>query len=146
MNLFVFLVFNRMSLQKTTVELSVRFINGLKNYDLTKEEIESWYYCGGSHPDQDKNKKLNAQFHRHFPEQEVPSSEDFCICGHPIKENAFITDGEKLLVLGNCCVRRFLKNGTKRVCTECQSPWKGQSLICKSCRKKQPKLPQWRFS
>ena len=89
----------------TIMTVSKRFSNGLKRYNITTEEIrDNWKYCGG-----DKGRHLNY-YQIVCPDEEPPDKEDRCICGHRIKENCYITDGNLILTLGNCCVKRFLKN------------------------------------
>lgn len=124
-----------MSFEKVTLELSQRFVNGLKSYDLTKEEIENWRYVGGGHLTNSlRHELLQQRFKKEFPEVDPPGLEARCVCGHPIQENAFISDGENLLVLGSCCVRRFTKTGTKKTCGLCGNLWKGKTILCSSCR------------
>lgn len=118
-----------------SIELSKRFIKGLQEYNLTKEDIQGWHYVGGGHTTNPiLNIVLKERFHRHFPGEDVPELEHRCVCGHPIQENAFITDGSNILVLGSCCVRRFLPNGTKLTCTRCKRPYKGKHRVCGTCR------------
>jgi hypothetical protein len=124
-----------MNLVEKELELSLRFVNGLRQYDLTKEEIKSWRYVGGGHLDDAvKNEVLNEKFRKQFPKAPVPPLTEHCVCGHRIKENAFITDGKQILTLGNCCVRRFCETGTKKTCGLCGNPWKGKTLLCRECR------------
>lgn len=120
-----------------TLELSERFIKGLLDYNLTKDEIKDWRYVGGGHTTDDrKNDILNNKYRRYFPKaKQIPPLTDSCICGHPIQENAFISDGKHLLILGSCCVKRFLPKGLKQTCKKCGCFWKGQNILCKDCRK-----------
>lgn len=124
-----------MSFVKTELELTERFIKGLKNYSLTKEEIQGWYYVGGGHTQNTRmNALLNQIFFSHFPTSPVPELENECVCGHPIQLNAFISDGERILVLGSCCVQRFVTTGIKKTCRKCKRPYKGCYLECPTCR------------
>jgi hypothetical protein len=124
-----------MELVEKELELSLRFINGLKEYSLSKEEIKSWRYVGGGHLDHEgKNQLLNEKFKKQFPKAPLPPLVEHCVCGHRIKENAFITDGKQILVLGNCCVRRFCDTGTKKTCNLCGKLWRGKTLTCPECR------------
>ena len=117
-------------------EIGKRFLEGLKNYNLTADEVKDWWYCGGGHTTQIERHRILADlFRSHFPDSDYPELEENCVCGHPIQENAFITNGEQLLVLGSCCVKRFTNSGTKRVCKNCKQPWKGDpKRFCKKCR------------
>ena len=80
-----------------------RFIEGLLQYDLTLEEIQSgdWKYCGG-----DRGHR-REYFHLSQPGREHPEHRVECACRHPIQENCYITNGNKVIVLGNVCIKRF---------------------------------------
>ena len=124
-----------MSFVKTDIELTKRFIDGLKEYNLTKDEIKDWTYVGGGHTtDARLNTILNQTFKIHFPDSDVPELEHTCVCGHPIQLNAFISDGERILVLGSCCVKRFTATGIKKTCRKCKKPYRGSYLDCSACR------------
>ena len=72
-----------------------RFIEGLKDYNLTIEEINKskWRYCGG-----DFNQHLKY-YNLCYPGSELPSKE-LSVFVEDIKNNCYITDGKELLVLG----------------------------------------------
>ena len=124
-----------MELVEKELELSLRFVNGLKEYSLTKEEVKSWKFVGGGHLNNTRrNKELNDEWKKRYPTTPIPPLQDHCVCGHKIKENAFITDGKQVLTLGNCCVRRFCETGTKKTCNLCGKPWRGKTLTCRECR------------
>jgi len=121
-----------------SLELTERFIKGLKSYNLTKEEMIGWTYCGG------KGGGINSVRHKNyfkqcFPGFDFPDLKDECVCGHAIKENCYITndllDGE-LLILGNCCIKKFLpKDNAGRTCEICKKPHKNRKdNRCKQCR------------
>lgn len=108
-----------------------RFIEGLKDYNLTIEEINKskWRYCGG-----DFNQHLKY-YNLCYPGSELPSKELECVCGHDIKNNCYITDGKELLVLGSCCIKRFKKN-CSRICEDCGNNHRNRKVNrCKDCRK-----------
>lgn len=124
-----------MELVEKNLEMSKRFVEGLKNYDLTKEEIQDWYYVGGGHTNNPyRNMILNQKYLRYYPKAKIPPLTDECVCGHRIQENAFISNGKQLLILGSCCVKRFTEKGTKQVCKGCKQLWKGKSVYCKKCK------------
>lgn len=144
------------------MDLTVRFIKGLKKYDLSADEIVGWEYCGGFGGEEDsahlKHFKLYMKQH---PEFKIPEQKYSCICGHYIKENCYITKGGRVLVLGNCCVKRFTENGIHlncakcgivlkravndalcvdckkmRICSKCGKTYKGTSMTCVECRRR----------
>jgi|TARA_R100000773_G_scaffold31701_3_gene27077 uracil-DNA glycosylase len=112
------------------MNISKRFENGLKRFNITPEELKKdWKYCGG-----DRGRHLNY-YKVVCPDEEEPPHEDRCICGHRIKENCYITDGKFILNLGNCCVKRFLQK-TTRSCEVCGSPHRNRKdNRCRKCRR-----------
>jgi len=116
------------------MDLTERFLRGLADYNLTVEEIRSgkWRYCGGN---QGRHYRYFKNF---FNNVELPEQEYNCVCGHHIQENCYITNDEDLLVLGNCCIKRFLPNETScRTCQICKKPHKNRKdNLCHNCRKK----------
>jgi hypothetical protein len=113
--------------------LTEKFIRGLESYSITYSEVflSQWRYCGG-----DTGQHSNYYRLTH-PDYEFPSHHDACVCGHPIKENCYITDGEQMLVLGNCCIKKFLKKeNSGRTCGRCGQAHKNRlDNFCKACRK-----------
>jgi hypothetical protein len=107
-------------------ELSKRFIKGLETHNLTMEEIKNWIRCGGS-DDIDKFREI-------FPDRNLPPHQEYCICGHDIIHNKYITNLEKteILVLGSCCAQRFCP----KKCDVCFKEFKSTSKTCKECRNK----------
>lgn len=112
------------------MNISKRFENGLKRFNITPDDLKSdWKYCGG-----DRGRHLNY-FKVVCPDDVEPKHEDRCICGHRIKENCYITDGKFILNLGNCCVKRFLQK-TTRTCEVCGCSHRNRKdNRCKKCRR-----------
>ena len=121
--------------------VSQRFIDGLKEYDLTLTEIKEsgWKYAGGD--DNAGTGPLNyfmSLFKGQQPYQaygeDIP---DECICGHPIKRHYFITDKDNdlLLCIGSECIKRFLpENVQGRTCSMCMAPHRRtKTNICFDC-------------
>jgi len=123
----------------TSQELTHKFIKGLENYGLTYNEIKSsnWKYCGGR-----SGRHLNY-FKLCCPNDDLPEYVGECVCGHHIEENCYITDGEQILVLGNCCIKKFIPKSS-RTCEDCGEPHKNRVVnrgnncregICDECHK-----------
>ncbi len=115
---------------KESVKLSLIFIKGLKEYNLTNEEIiaEGWKYCGGN-----EGRHLNY-FRIACPGEVLPDQADECVCGHNIVENCYITDGDRILILGNCCIKRFIPD-SGRTCERCGEPHRNRKdNLCSDCR------------
>lgn len=111
-----------------SLDLTDRFIKGLMEYNLTVDEIKNWKYCGGNY-----NPHYNY-FRLCCPNDDLPDYEDRCACGHKIVENCYITDGEQILVLGNCCIKRFIPK-CGRTCEICEQPHKNRKVNrCNECR------------
>jgi len=123
-----------MTTTKPTLNLTKRFIKGLQNHNLTYEEIKNnnWIYCGGD------SKNHFEYFKIFFKHSNTPIHESKCICGHSIKENCYITDKNRILTLGNCCIKKFLsKSKSGRTCEDCGNPHKNRkNNKCNDCRKK----------
>jgi hypothetical protein len=119
-----------MTTKTATKELTKRFIKGLESYGLTYEEIKSnnWKYCGGN-----EGRHLNY-FKLCYKKSELPEHDNECVCGHHIVENCYITDGKELLILGNCCIKKFIPKNT-RTCEKCEKPHKNRIVNrCNDCR------------
>jgi hypothetical protein len=113
-----------------SLELTNNFIKGLGNYGLTYEEIKNsnWKYCGGRTGHHLKYFKLCCK------DDDLPDIVNECVCGHIIKENCYITDGHQILVLGNCCIKKFISKSS-RTCEDCGDPHKNRKVNkCNNCR------------
>lgn len=120
-----------MSTKPASLELTTKFIEGLKKYDLTYDEItnSNWKYCGG------RNGHHLNYFKLCFKHDKLPEIETNCVCGHHIEENCYITDGKEILVLGNCCIKKFIPKSS-RTCENCGEPHKNRIVNrCNDCRK-----------
>lgn len=104
----------------------------LKKYNVTLEDIQSggWRYCGG---DRGHRRKY---FHLSQPGREHPDHEVECACGHEIEENCYITNGDRVIVLGNVCVKRFLPHKLAgRNCSNCGERHNNRKVdLCNACR------------
>tara|TARA_R110000787_G_scaffold222735_1_gene331226 strand:- start:1126 stop:1620 length:495 start_codon:yes stop_codon:yes gene_type:complete len=109
-------------------ELKVRFINGLKDYGLSYEDIvkSGWNYCGGNWTFHQNYYKLR------FPNEPLLPYADECVCGHDILHNGYICNKEEtdFLVLGSCCITKFMPNGSARTCENCGIKHKRRIMNC----------------
>jgi hypothetical protein len=112
-----------------------RVKNNLDKNNLTFEDFKTFKYAGG-----DFGHHLNY-YKILFGDKKLPNKEVECLCGHPIKNNCYIVneENENLMVLGNCCIKRFLsKSG--RTCDKCGEPHKTRkNNYCKSCNDEENK-------
>ena len=111
--------------------LKKRFIDGLASYGVSFDDIlnNKWKYCGGD----------EGRHHNHFiiacAGREKPPHADACVCGHHLRENCYITDDESFIVVGNCCINRFITLSA-RTCCVCDKPHKNRTVNrCNDCRK-----------
>ena len=58
---------------------------------------------------------------------DLPDAVDECVCGHFIQQNCYITDGKQILVLGNCCIKKFNPKSS-RTCEDCGNPHKNRKV------------------
>jgi hypothetical protein len=125
-------------------DLSKRFINGLKEYGLTEQEVkENWWNCGFSYDlgenskyDYLDNKRGEDTFYSWFnrTEHELPEQVQQCICGEVIKHNFWITDGTEVIIIGSDCIKKFIRRWGK-VCTNCKQLHKNRKdNRCTPCR------------
>jgi len=109
------------------------FKKGLKEkYNLTYEDVRDNYkYCGG-----------NSKSHLNYwvlinKDKELPKKENSCVCSHKIQENCYITDGNNILVLGNCCIKAFVVK-CNRTCENCGETHRNRKdNKCNKCREKE---------
>ena len=119
-----------MTAKTPSLELTTKFIEGLEKYGLTYDEIKNsrWRYCGGN-----KGRHL-AYYKLCYPKDDLPEQTNECVCGHYIDENCYITDKESLLILGNCCIKRFIPKSS-RTCDACGNPHQNRKVNrCNTCR------------
>jgi hypothetical protein len=111
-----------------------KLLEGLKKHSLTVEKVqeEGWKYCGGS------SRQKMRYFRKLFPEKPIPKQTSTCVCGHPIKENCYITNNKSIITVGNCCVFGFIpepEGKSKKTCSECFSPHTNRNVDrCNDCR------------
>ncbi len=110
-----------------------RFDEGLKKkYNLTSKEIrESGYrYAGGDRQTRHKN-------YLKLTKIDPPGHETNCVCGHPIIENCYIYSDRRtdIIVLGNCCINKFVPHGLLRTCDTCGEVHKNRKRnTCNDCQ------------
>jgi hypothetical protein len=93
--------------------------------------VRNFKYAGG---DKGSHKKYFDLVNKTTPLTKPPHT-DRCVCGHYIKENCYITDGDgTVLVVGNKCIKRFItKSG--RTCETCGGNHRNRTINkCNKCR------------
>jgi hypothetical protein len=113
-----------------------RVLENLKKYGINDlEEFKKFKYCGG-----DRSRHLNY-WKLVMGATELPQHEDECVCGTAIVENCYITrdgiDCVELLILGNCCIKKFMPSGKiGRTCEDCGARHKNRKINkCNQCKR-----------
>jgi hypothetical protein len=120
----------------TDKKISQKFLNGLKQYQMEFEDIKDWIYCGGNQG------SYYEYFKICYPDTVAPYDEN-CICGNSITVNCYIRENvdspiNDVLIVGSCCIRKFLPNGFTRFCENCNCEHKRiKHNICFECEKVQ---------
>jgi hypothetical protein len=117
-----------------------RFIEGLKKYGLTMNDMNDFVYKGGNNGSHLNYYKLS------YKNDELPPDKDICICGHKIIKNCYISNGSQLLTLGICCIKRFIpkeKQGRTCECCGC-SHHNRKNNLCNICRGYKPKSVRYK--
>jgi hypothetical protein len=113
------------------LSLCQRFIDGLQYYNLTLKDLEDNYkYAGGDYDEH------NRYFILCFREDQRPEHSSHCVCSQYISRNAYITDGHRFIVVGSCCINRFVpRDKRRRTCEMCGAPHQNRVVNrCKVCR------------
>lgn len=109
------------------------FKKGLKEkYNLNYEDVKYNYrYCGG-------NKDRHYNYWKLVnKDKKLPKHESNCVCNHHIEENCYITNGDDILVLGNCCIKAFVIK-CNRTCEICGDTHRNRTdNKCNLCRQKE---------
>lgn len=120
-----------------STDIGGRIANGLKNYDLTLDELRSgsWFYCGGDSGVHLRYWQLRNMTKKMLNRKEwsFPNHEAYCVCGHRIEKNCYITNKKQILVIGNCCIKRFIK-AKQRTCEVCGNGHRNKKFnLCDGC-------------
>ncbi|CCV01994.1 hypothetical protein IIV22A_150R [Invertebrate iridescent virus 22] len=108
----------------------IKFMEELTKYsveDITKQ----WKYIGGN-----TKRHLTKYETLFFKKPDLPHSNK-CICTHDIEENCYIKNviNEQILIVGNCCINKFLNIDTSKKCERCNEPHKNKkNNYCNTCR------------
>ena len=155
--------------QNPSSALTERFIKGLKNYNISFNDIKNgqWTYAGGcpittahkyfiirfpdfqkkwreTHIIDGKNIYIYYRITTHkpihsqddFPDKNYPRHINKCVCNHDIEKNYYITNGSVMLILGSCCIKKFMPNGMRKSCEHCENLHKNiKDNLCNDCRK-----------
>ena len=120
-------------------ELSVKFANGLwDKHRLKPEDLKDWWYIGGPLPRDGWAYHLrcitsNPEYHLRY---ELPMITNRCVCGNRIELNQWITNGDKVITVGSCCIQKFTPIHLGITCEICKKPHRNRKdNKCNECRK-----------
>ena len=126
--------------------ISQKFINGLREkYNMEFDEIKNYIYCGGNY-DQHYN-----YYKACFDNAPLPDAENKCICNNKIINNCYIrkdinTEVDDIIIVGSCCISKFLPNGFNRYCGQCGEVHQRRKYnICFDCDKKNNELSPYMY-
>ena len=105
-----------------SIKLTRKFKRGLEEHGLTIDDMANWKYYGGN-----RGRHFNYWKISRDEGENLPEHTNKCICDHYIQENCYITDDSEILILGNCCIKKFIsKSG--RTCGICGEPHQNTSV------------------
>ena len=111
-----------------TDSLTEKFLEGLKQYGLTRDDMKNWKYCGGD------GKHHLSYFKLCFPGRDIPNTSEVCVCKQKIIHNCYITNNVDILILGSCCIKKFIEK-CRRSCEKCGAFHKNRAVnLCNGCR------------
>jgi len=119
-----------------------KFMERLEQESVPPEETnipykDQWIYAGGEGGRHCLKLKSIVGNETYEEIQLILGRKDHCICTHEIEENCYILNiiSKKILVVGNCCIKRYLNIDTSKRCEECKLPHRNfKDNFCKDCR------------
>lgn len=102
---------------------------------LALQGADDWEFAGG-----DTRPAHRERWKLLFDGRKKPATEISCVCGHSIVENCYLYSRSlnEVVVLGNCCIRRFLPRAEDRLkkCVVCACRHRNRHKLCNICREK----------
>ncbi len=110
-----------------------KFRDGLAKRGVDPDEVmKTWKYVGGN---RDSHKNYFETWTKKTKKDPPPYAPE-CVCGHEIKTNCYISNDVEILVVGSCCIKRFMEHKT-RTCSDCNAPHKNRKYnLCNECKQK----------
>ena len=95
-----------------------------------------WEYVGNTEYESGKEKFQKWRDSNKFEREH--SIVDKCVCGYPIKHHYYIYSKKenRVRVVGNDCVKKFVPTGKSNTCDKCGQPHRNRVVNrCNECRK-----------
>lgn len=127
-------------------KLSKAFIDGLqKKYNMSYDDVKTYIFCGGCANEKCENTPneftaYENYFKLCFPNMPFPELTNECICGQTLAHNCYIrkdvnTPLENILIIGSCCIKKFIESGKSRKCEKCNADHKNRKYnLCNVCK------------
>lgn len=124
--------------------LSIKFIQGLQKLGLSYNDVKTWQYCGGKSWSDGEHQLLSKHeiyFMKCYPSIPFPNQVKQCICETGLIHNCYIRKDnnspiESILIVGQCCVEKFIDSGIKKVCEKCNKTHNNRKYnLCNDCKK-----------
>ncbi len=99
-------------------------------------DFSDWEYVGGN-----KQPAQVRRYERYFgKDYPYPDAKAICVCDHDIEDNCYLQHKatREIVIVGSCCVRRFLPKGDARLlrCALCEEPHRNlRHNLCNACGK-----------
>lgn len=99
---------------------------------MTIDDIDRFRYAGDCIPGSHRYEYMKAV----YGDPAKLIHQEYCYCGVKIQSNHLITDGQYIMVLGSCCIKKFVKNGVKINCSLCHEVHRNRNraYICNTCK------------
>ena len=106
-----------------------------EKHGLKWKDFQKFKYAGGRRGRHLNYYTLLKKTNKDLPELKDIDEECKCPCEHDIKENCFVMKDDIVIVLGNCCIKKFMEK-SGRSCDTCGNPHKNRKVNqCNQCRK-----------
>jgi len=134
---YIELLYNSTKMQDN-IKSYERFKKGLKEYTLKVEDFQLNYVFAGG----DINSGYYKYWERSCKGETEAAHKDKCICGIKIKKNCYVINRDetdiikRVLVIGSCCIKQFIRTGIKKTCGVCKKIHKRRDInLCSDCEK-----------
>ncbi len=124
----------------------------ISNQSFRTKFMEGLFNAGGSYDPQkykwvggDKSSPIHSEYFTlcGFTKNNRPPHEDYCVCGHKIKQNCYLQniDTGQLIVVGNDCIKQYMPDQYGKRCGLCKKTHQNKKKDqCNDCIAKQERV------